>query len=60
MAGAKALWKRLPTYFPNIKLVLYPLTRDEMLQLNKTGDLTQVRSPSGQFPVRAMEQKYVR
>ena len=44
MGPPKALWKRLPTYFPNIKLMLYPLTTAEKQQLSTTGDLTQVCS----------------
>ena len=44
MGPPKALWKRLPTYFPNIRLMMYPLTKAEKQQLTTTGDLAQVCS----------------
>lgn len=44
---ARMLWQRLPTYFPNIKLVMYPLSETEHQKLARTGDLSQV-SPGSQ------------
>lgn len=36
------LWQRLPTYFPNIKLIMYPLSLTEQQKLSRTGDLSEV------------------
>ena len=40
---AKVLWNRMPTYFPNIKLVLVPLSEESVVQVTKTGHLPEVR-----------------
>lgn len=40
---ARVLWNRLPTYFPNIKLVMYPLSATEQQKLARTGSLPEVR-----------------
>jgi len=42
-ASARVLWKRLPTYFPNIKLQLVPLSEASVAKLLDTGHLDEVR-----------------
>lgn len=46
----RVLWKRLPTYFPNIKLVMYPLKEEQKTKLLTTGYLSEVRVPAHHRP----------
>lgn len=43
--AAKILWRRLPTYFPNIKLAMYPIRGEEKKLLADRGWLRQVHRP---------------
>lgn len=42
----RLLWKRLPTYFPNIKLVMYAPAQSDLRRAHKEGYLRQARFPS--------------
>ena len=46
MAGQvpRALWKRLPTYFPNIQLTMYRPAQEDWQQAQQEGFLARVRA----------------